>query len=429
MTPRTSAALVLFTSILARWIALDARPMHADEAILADITATLRLHHSWTYSAADYHGPVLPTLGAAVPFEISEITLRSVPVVAGIALAIAVGHIFGLPAGLLVALSPALVYWSRFYIPEMLLALFSALWLFSIQQARTTRQWAVAGSIAALMLATKETALLAFLAAAAAWVLARRPAPQSRHLALMSLIAAALAAAFLTIGFRQWNQLPLLPSALLTRAAGAGHEHPIWWYFSVLRWELLAIPLAALAWKRDRFLASYALVLAALYSLIPYKTPWCAVQFWWPVLVLAAAKPKPAYALSAVFAAVTLFTANPYAYAQTLPEALEVPKRIAALAGPTTPIQFFSTQNLWPLPWYLRTVNQQQWRRDVDFAARPAPLILVTPELEPKLTEWLYEKQPPGERELYMNVFRQPVFLRPGVEVRVYCAKRLWESR
>ncbi len=431
MSPRTGAALVLFTSILARCIALDARPMHADEAILADITATLRHHLTWTYTAADYHGPLLPALGAIVAFDISEITLRSVTAAAGVVLALAATHFYGLPAGLLIAASPALVYWSRFYIPETLLALLTVLWIFAIVQAKTTRQWAVAGILAALMLATKETAILAFVSAAAAWALSKRPSPGWRNLALMSAIAATLAATILSGGFRHWHELALLPSALLTRAAGAGHEHPFWWYFSVLRLELLAIPLAAFSWKRDRFLAAYTLTLAILYSLIPYKTPWCAVQFWWPVLVLAAAKPKPAYALSAVFAMVTVFTSflnpaspsNPYAYAQTLPEALQIPARIASIANQGTPIQFFSKQNLWPLPWYLRGMSQQQWRRDVDLTAKPAPLILVTPELEQKLTEWLYEKQPPGERELYMNVFPAPVYLRPGLEVRLYCAK------
>jgi len=60
MNSRTGAAFVLFISLLVRWIALDLRPMHADEAILADMTSTLRLRHSWAYKAADYHGPILP---------------------------------------------------------------------------------------------------------------------------------------------------------------------------------------------------------------------------------------------------------------------------------------------------------------------------------------------------------------------------------
>lgn len=436
MNPTRAILITLLAAALVRLAALDLRPMHADEAIVAEITTALRQTGSWKYHAADYHGIVLPALAACVPFELTERTIRLVPALAGVGLAVFVAAATrSLPAGLLVALSPAMVYWSRFSIPEMILALLSAGWL-AVVRSEDLRSWPYAGVLAGAMLATKETAVLAFIAATAAWKISKLPAPGFRKVLMMSALAAAIALAVLTSGFRQWDQLALMPAAAMTRAAGAGHQHPPWWHFSVLRWELLAIPLAALCWKRDRFLSAYSVTLALLYCAIPYKTPWCAVQFWWPVLALAGSRLKPAYALAGIFAAVTLFTsfihpaspANSYVYAQTLPEALQIPRRIHALGGENTTVQFFSTQNLWPLPWYLRNVRQQQWRREIDFNATPAPLIAVTPELEPGLTEWLYEKQPPGERELYMNVFQKPVFLRPGVEVRLYCSKRLWDA-
>jgi hypothetical protein len=40
--------------------------------------------------------------------------------------------------------------------------------------------------------------------------------------------------------------------------------------------------------------------------------------------------------------------------------------------------------------------------------------------MEDRAAEWLYERRPPGERELYLRVFAQPVCLRDGVEVRLY---------
>lgn len=419
MKSRAGLLLVLLAALSVRFILPAARPMHADEAILADITAALRDAHSYRYVAADFHGPALPLLGTIFP---------AVPAIAGATLALFITATLGVPAGLLIALSPAMVYWSRFYIPEMLLALFSALWLYTLR-GRGLALWKAAGVLGAAMLATKETAILAFIAAAAAWLLTKTPPPPRKPFMLMCGLAAFLGLAAFTSGFRDWTQLTLLPQSLLNRAANPGHAHPVWWYFSVLRWELLAIPLAALAWRKDRFLAAYALSLALIYCLIPYKTPWCAVQFWWPVLALAGQTAKWTYPLAAIFGVVSVFTSilhpaapsNPYAYAQTLPEALAIPERIAALAAGRHSVQFFSTQNLWPLPWYLRNVKNQQWRRDVDFTATPAPIIVVTPELEPKLAEWLYERRPPGQRDLYVNVFPKPVFLRPGVEVRVYC--------
>lgn len=428
MKPRAGLFLVLLAALSVRFILPAARPMHADEAILADITSSLRQTGAWQYDASDYHGLMLPALGASGPSVQSEGSLRMAPAIAGTALALFITATVGVPAGLLVALSPAMVYWSRFFIPEMLLALFSALWLYTLR-SRDLAAWKAAGILAAAMLATKETAILSFAAAAAAWLVTKTPAPPLKSFLLMCGLAAFLGLAVFTSGFRDWTQLALLPQSLLNRAANPGHAHPSWWYFSVLRWELFAIPLAALVWKRDRFLSAYTLVLALLYCLIPYKTPWCAIQFWWPVLALAGQTAKWAYPLATVFAGVTLFTSllhpaspsNPYAYAQTLPEALQIPDRLVSLSGGRHTIQFFSTQNLWPLPWYLHKVKDQQWRRDVDFNTTPAPIIVVTPELETKLAEWLYERRPPGQRDLYANVFPKPIYLRPGVEVRVYC--------
>jgi hypothetical protein len=409
-----------------RLVSLERRPMHADEAVLADLTGTLFEQGRWNFQAHDFHGPVLPAAGAAVEraagarsyAQFSERALRFAPTVAGAALAAVAGG-WG---GVLIAVSPAMVYWSRYYIPEMFLALWSALFLAALARGR----WLAAGLCAGLMFATKETAVLAWLAAAAGWIAARRDRPSVRQFLQMCAAAAVVSLALLTSGFRHWDQLPSLPAALLSRAGGGGHDHPFGWHFFVLRWELLLLPAAALGWKRNPFLAAYAVALALLYSLIPYKTPWCSAQFWWPVLALAGNGRRAALGCTLPLAAGAVWTSfiqpvsNPYAYAQTLEEARQIPERIRALLPTGEPVQFFSTLNLWPLPWELRTLPNQQWRRAVDFGAAPAPLVVLTPEMEDRAAEWLYERRPPGERELYLRVFAQPVCLRDGVEVRLY---------
>jgi len=48
--------------------------------------------------------------------------------------------------------------------------------------------------------------------------------------------------------------------------------------------------------------------------------------------------------------------------------------------------------------------------------------------MEPALTRRLYEVPPPGQRDLYMNLFDQPVELRPGVELRGYAQLSVWED-
>ena len=83
------------------------------------------------------------------------------------------------------------------------------------------------------------------------------------------------------------------------RAGGQGHEKPFWYYAQLLAggWSGAAIlAVAAMGFLRAihkpasgaRFaLAIYALLIFAIYSAIPYKTPWLALNFWLPLAILA----------------------------------------------------------------------------------------------------------------------------------------------
>jgi hypothetical protein len=55
-------------------------------------------------------------------------------------------------------------------------------------------------------------------------------------------------------------------------------------------------------------------------------------------------------------------------------------------------------------------------------------VILATPDMEPALLHRIYEVPPPGQREMYVNMFDRPVDLRPGLEIRGYVAKSLWDE-
>ena len=102
---------------------------------------------------------------------------------------------------------------------------------------------------------------------------------------------------------RNWRALPALLQAvphLLTRAGGEGHQKPFWYYAQLLTggWSggvilaLACIGFFQTVKKRDPspygFLALYAFLLAGMYSLIPYKTPWLALNFWLPITLFAA---------------------------------------------------------------------------------------------------------------------------------------------
>jgi len=123
---------------------------------------------------------------------------------------------------------------------------------------------------------------------------------------------------------------------------------------------------------------------------------------------------------------------NQWVYAQTGSGVYTIRNRVEAYAqvaaeGRTVMVDIFSRENLWPLPWYLRAYPNVRWWRAVPQDGRPAPILLTSPAMEPDLIRMLYEIPPPGERELYMRMFSEYVELRPGVEIRGYVSKQLWD--
>jgi predicted membrane-bound mannosyltransferase len=207
-----------------------------------------------------------------------------------------------------------------------------------------------------------------------------------------------------------------------------------------------------------RFLAFYTVLMVVIYSLIPYKTPWCLLGFLHGMVLLAGAGAVRLLSLSrhgavrslilALLVAATLHLGrqawaasfpfdsdprNPYVYAHTGKDVFAIAGRVESIArahplGLSMPIQIISRENLWPLPWYLRRFIAVRWWNGVSPQAASAPLILASPDVEPALARKLYELPPPGERELYMNIFDRHVELRPGVELRGYAAKTLWDD-
>src|SRR4030095_8026510 len=121
---------------------LATRPLHNDEAVNAVKVSELWQHGRYVYDADEYHGPALhyvtlPFLwlsGARNSDELDDATLRLAPVV------FVVGLILLLPlfsdglgrhalawAALFTAVSPAMIFYSRYFIHEMLLVFFTPL--------------------------------------------------------------------------------------------------------------------------------------------------------------------------------------------------------------------------------------------------------------------------------------------------------------
>jgi uncharacterized protein (TIGR03663 family) len=515
-----SGAVFLLAVLLAAALRLPdlaARPMHADEAVHADKFGTLLEKGHYAYDSSEFHGPTLYFLtlpsawlqGARRYVEIDEVTLRVVPAVLGLILVAAhVGMrgVLGTPgatiAALLTAISPAMVFYNRYYIHETLLVLFTfgaligACWYLQKHGAVPAL---LTGVCVGLTHATKETAPLALgamvLALALTLLIERRhglaPHPIRRTVrrrdGVLALVAAIVVSSVLYSSFTA-NPAGIPDSVRaywiwLNRAASdPWHLHPWDYYLRLLIhfpargtpfWTeglILALALAGAAagWSRRgvpgadakvlRFLSLYTLFLVVAYSAIPYKTPWNVLPFLHGMILLAgvgavwvvqaSSRSARRVAIGAVlvlggvhlawqaYSASFRFAAdprNPYVYAHTGTDVFRIVERVKGLArahpeGSSMPVQIISQENLWPLPWYLRGLSGVRWWNGVSDKAENAPVILVTPEMEPALVRKLYDLPPPGERELYMSIFEKAVELRPQVEVRGYAAKSLWDD-
>ena len=331
---------------------LDLRPMHTDEAVHTVKAGTLIETGKYTYDPHEYHGPTiyyfaLPFVwltGAKTLAETDEATFRIVPAILGTVLVLLLLSIAGglgrweaVVAGALTAVSPAMVFYSRYYIQEIPLVCFTFGVIAFVWRYIQTKHlvWAVlAGACAGLMHATKETCAITFAAMAgsfvAVFVWARwrdaftidyRRVFEKRHVAIggvTALLVSVLLLSGLFTNPRGALDAWLTYANYLHRAGGVGiHDHPWHYYLKMLIYtkdapgpwwsEGLIVGLAAIgaasALLRKpgpgaaavrvrscafvRFIAFYTILMIAAYSAIPYKTPWCMLSFLHGMILLA----------------------------------------------------------------------------------------------------------------------------------------------
>jgi len=493
---------------------LSNRPMHADEAVQAELFRRLWQHGRYKYNPDEFHGPTLnySTLAStwisrpATFAETTETTYRIVPVLFGAGLVLvlwlladALGRPTTLCAAVLMAISPAMVFYSRYYIHETLLVFFS---LGAIALAwRYVRSgklaWCVAAGVCVgLMQATKETAVLSYAAAVMATAcavlwgrllrgcermglvpgsclekaekdgLSSAPVPIPSQLPAvgsgedfpckpwwhlgLGLAAALLVAVLLFSSFFTNLRGPLdgvltyLP--WLRRAGGESpHVHPWYFYLCRLAWwrvgqgprwsEGLILALAvgglvfALFSRRSlrsiasvafvRWLAFYTLWLTAAYSVIPYKTPWCLLQFLLGMILLAGVgsvalvRVVPTIPLKTIVTLLMVGAAgqlawqsyrasfvmpadreNPYVYVHTLPDIKRFANDMQQITGATSAGRRLTIKVIWndpyrwPLPWYLRQFEHVE--SSIGLPEDPsAPIVISSPEFDEQLTEKL----------------------------------------
>ena len=350
--------LIVLGAAAFRLAGLGLRPMHHDEANQALKFGALLERGEYRYDKADHHGPSLyylslpfaRALGADTLATLNERTLRLVPACFGIGaillllfLVPLIGKEAVLWGALGLAISPVMVYFSRFYIQETLLLFFLVGFIVALCRYKRRPSWAwavAAGVFAGMMYATKETSLIAFGSIAAAFFLvslfkekkgrdeATRDKQKEAHVSpqaderqgfapgkrvWMHLVigfgTAILVSLLLFTSFFQnpngWVDSILSFKVYFVRAGEAGfHVYPWYYYLRTLAFSksgsgplwseglilILAAagivaafrPRANMAAHRStlRFLVFFTLISTAAYSFIPYKTPWNILPFY-----------------------------------------------------------------------------------------------------------------------------------------------------
>ena len=497
-------ALALAVGLPLRFSELAARPMHHDEANQAVKFGVLLERGEYRYDAHDHHGPTLYYLalpaawlrGQRTLASLDEVTLRGVTAACGAAMILlppllsrGIGRTAAVAGAILMALSPALVFYSRMFIQESLFACFTLAFVIAIgRAARGGLTWPLlAGAAAGLSAATKETAVIVLPAALAAYAVAwwslgvNRPSHglaedgRWKVAAAASLVSAAAVAALFYSSFLTYPGGILEPfrgaATYLARGVASSHAHPWHYYVSLLaysasgglRWSEglvlgLAMVGAVTAWRPPersrperafwaRYLTCYVAITAAIFSAIPYKTPWNLLPFYVAATVVAGIgfsqllRVATSRAAAAALAAACLAAAanlgwqawrasvtyasdprNPYVYAQTVPDAVRMAARIRALAavhpdGARMQVSVIApASEQWPLPWYLRTMpNVGYWTAPGDPEAMQAPVVVASAEHTAALDAL-------GDR--YVSEY---FGLRPEVLLALYVDRGLWE--
>ncbi len=478
--PPWAVALLLFALALGlRLPQLNLRPFHADEAVHAEKFRVLWERGSYRYDPSEFHGPTI--YYAALPVvalsghrtfgELTESDLRRAIALVGAALVPLLLLLFPPPpadprssggggtallwAGGFCAISPALVFYSRYFIQEIFLIAFTLGFL-----AFASRKQPIgAGIFAGLMIATKETAILTFFAALMAYLVVRGRTHRLPWKSLALGAGIALIVAYLTLsGLLREPAAPLgyfqTYAPWLRRAGGAElHAHPWSDYFQRYFWQatpgkplwteglflLLGILGAVLGWKKSKevqFVTIFTGLLMGIYALIPYKTPWCGLNFLFPLTILAGfgtaeliSRAKKLWIQVFIVIGVLLgsfhllwlacqtnfvyFTdlKNPYVYSPTLPDAQKLAVRLERIAqahpdGLNVTVQVISRDGYyWPLPWELRRFKNVGYWTGALPENLSAPIILTSPKFEMALQARLPRHRLRGMHGLRMGVF------------------------
>ncbi len=485
---RIAAAAILASAALLRLYALGLKPLHHDEGVNGLFLARLLHEGYYRYDPANYHGPTLYYLALLVArvnglFHgdgLSDASLRVITAIFGIAVVALVlwmhrllGKREALVAAALIAVSPGAVFYSRYFIHETLFVFFTLAVAVCGWQAgkRSDPGYLPIGALAAAFLfATKETALasLVVLAMAVAtqrvWVRLRegRPAPApsgrgfwqrlggSPRAAICASLGVVLFGAVYVLLYSSFFTNPkgirdaIESLTIWTRTGFSMEFFPKYAYLTWIgkeEWPLLLVAVVGTAvavWSRPGRFAAFAGIWAAglfaVYTLIPYKEPWLALNFTIPAAIAGGygavrlwERTRTLSFLGLGLALVLLYQtihlnfvryddeAEPYVYMQTTREVNGLVHEIQAVAARTGAgarmAITITAPEYWPLPWYLRDYkNAGYWGRIVD---TQAPVVISSKDQAWDLKDRL------GPAYQFIRFYD----LRPGVTLALFTRK------
>ncbi len=460
----------------------EIRPLHHDEGVNGWFLFRLLDGYSYEYDPERFHGPFLYFFGApfALLLGMSEATLRlpvalvsSAMVLLLLPLRTRIGRSGVTASAWLMAVSPSLVSYGRdliheTYLVALTLALVAAVsrWL----ESGRDRDLIFAALSLSLMATVKETVALTVVtlvvgAGAAGWAAGqadwrrRLQRLQETPARTWKLVAVALAVPYILL----FTSLFTHPVGLVDsfRAflpwtekgfEGSGHEKP-WFYFLRLLGTFEPVVLAAgalggaVALRRRNPFGVFCLVWwagqIAAYSVIPYKTPWLAMNMILPLILSTGVlfgilsgkteRRQSAAALRTALAGLGLLLVAwtgakavevsflryddetlGLVYVQTSREVRDLLAWIdeAQARSPGHPLAIrFYNEDRWPLPWYLRNAPGVLYLKKVPYDPG-GDVLMFGPGQEPEVRAGLKDWKQRYERRVFL--------MRKGVKLVVY---------
>lgn len=164
-------AVVTLVAVFWRFWQLELKPLHHDEGVNSFFLVTLFREGVYKYDPANYHGPDLYYIALAFSkmFGLNTISIRGSVAIFGVLTVVLafflkdyLGKIGSLTAGLFIALSPGMVYISRYFIHEILFVFFSfgiVVGVLYFIEKRKAGIWAIATMTLLLLICFLPTAL------------------------------------------------------------------------------------------------------------------------------------------------------------------------------------------------------------------------------------------------------------------------------